>query len=172
MRVITARIERRGYRTWTLRIATTLTDSTFGADELIDTYLQRWDVELDLRTLKSGYGMALLSGKRPDIVLKEIHSIVLAHNCVLALMGWSGAAPRRLSHIRARALIRIFSERMAAAATIHLPRLNAQLLQMISQSALAQQERPPQPRAIIQRPSTYPVLMISRKQWRKDYDAA
>jgi hypothetical protein len=172
MRVITARIERRGYRTWTLRIATTLIERTYAADELIDTYLQRWDVELDLRTLKSGYGMALLSGKRPDIVLKEVHSIVLAYNCVLALMGWSGGAVRQLSHSRARALIRIFSERMAAAATIHLPRLNEQLLLMIGQAVLLHQQRPPQPRAIIQRPSTYPVLMTSRRQWLKDYYAA
>lgn len=138
----------------------------------MDIYLQRWDVELDLRTLKSGYGMARLSAKSPDVVLKEILSIALAHNCVLTLMGWSAKEPKGLSPSRARALLLVYSERMATAPTIHLPRLNDEMLMLMGQAELNEQERPPQPRAIVQRPSTYPVLMTSRQQWLKDYYAA
>lgn len=173
VRVIKWKVERRGYRTWTLQISTTLTDHRrYATEELVDMYLQRWDVELDLRTLKSAYGMAWLKSKSPDVVLKEVHSIALAHNCVLVLMAWSGQAPRRLSHSRARTLLLIYSDRMAAAATVHLPRLNDEMLMLMGQARLIEQDRPPQPRAIIQRPSTYPVLMTSRQQWLRDYYAA
>ena len=173
MRVITQLIERRGYRTWELRIVTTLLDPhQYPATEMILLYLERWNVELDLRVLKTHYGMAHLTGKTPDIVQKEIYSTMLACNCVLAVMSESGKAVRSLSHTRARQLILMFSERMTAAPVIHLPILYKRLLALITHAQLVSQQRLPQPRAIVQRPSTYPVLMTTRAAWRRSHHAA
>lgn len=168
VRVITRVIRKRGYRDWTLKIVTTLTDRhTYPADELRDLYLQRWDIELDLRALKTHASMAQLTTKTPDLVRKEICSIMLAHNCVVAVMGDSGMPVRSLSHTRARQLLLTFAERMAAAPTIALPRLYRELLKLISESTLDQRKRAPQPRSLVQRASPYPVLMTSRDAWRR-----
>jgi hypothetical protein len=168
VRVITQRIERRGYRTWELQLATSLLDPhAYPAEELAALYLRRWDVELDLRVMKTHYGMARLTGKTPNTIYKEIYSILLACNCVFAVMSESGEPVRTLSHTRARTLILIIAERMAGAMAHQLPALYRQLLILIANAQLELQERPPQPRAIVQRPSTYPVLMMSREDWQR-----
>lgn len=173
VRLITRPVKRRGYRTWKLEIATSLLDShAYPADELIHLYLQRWDIESDLRTLKTHYGMERLSGKTPDIVRKEIYSTLLASNCVIAVMGKSSQPVRGLSHTRARRLIVLFAERMVAVATKELPGLYLKLLALIAKATLDMDERPPQPRAIVQRQRTFPVLTTSRKAWRRAHHAA
>lgn len=172
IRVITCVFEKRGYRNWSFKIATTLLDRhAYPADELISLYLQRWNIELDLRTLKAEASMAQLTTKSPDLIRKEIYSILLAHNCTVGIMGESGVEVRRLSPTRARELITIFSERMVEAPTINIPRLYQDLLRLIAQATLDQRERLPQPRSIVQRPSPYPLLMTSREEWRRTHVA-
>lgn len=173
VRVITCLIERRGYRTWELKLATTLLDPLQASPEaLIELYLERWNIELDLRTLKTHYGMARLSGKTPEIVVKELYSIVLAYNGVLAVLSETGAPVRGQSHTRARRLLLTYAERMAWADPQLHEALYRRLLQLLATATVVPQPRPPQPRAIVQRPSTYPVLMSSRNEWRKAYLSA
>ena len=172
VRVIERQIARAGYRTWTLRIATSLLDAEkYPADELIELYLRRWRIELGLRTLKTHGHMARLTGKTPDIACKEVHSAVLAHNCVCALMAQSGEAPELLSAKRAREIAMIYAGHMAFAPTLRLPGLFKEMLKMIATALQLPQERGPDPRAIIQRPSTFPVLMTSRQEWKSQCEA-
>ena len=173
VRVIERQIVRKGYRTWTLRIVTTLTDPLlYPADELVELYMRRWYIETTLRTLKTHSHMAHLTGKTPDVVRKEIHSAILAHNCVAALMAQSGEVPELLSPTRARDIVMLYAGHMAFAPTVLLPRFFNAMLFMIATALQPPQERGPEPRAIIQRPSTFPVLMTSRDQWKRDYHAA
>ena len=168
VRVIERTIRRAGYRTWTLRIATSLLDpAQYPAEELIDLYLRRWRIETALRTLKTHGHWAHLTGKTPDIARKEIHCAVLAHNCVCALMAQSGEAPELLSPKRVRELIQTYAGHMCFAATAHLPTLFKALLRMIATALQLPQKRGPEPRAIVQRPSTFPVLMTSRDEWKR-----
>lgn len=170
VRVIEREVVRKGYRTWTLRIVTTLTDSkAYPADELAELYLRRWYIETTLRTLKTHSHIARLTGKTPAIIRKEIHSAILAHNCVTVFMAESGEAMNLLSPTRARQLVLTYAGHMAFAATVRLPPLFKEMLQMISTALQLSQERGPEPRSIIQRPSTFPVLMTSREQWKHDY---
>lgn len=167
VRVIERSIRRAGYRTWTLRIATSLLDPIlYPAEELIDLYLRRWRIETALRTLKTHGHMAQLTGKTPDVARKEIHCSVLAHNCVCALMAQSGEAPELLSPKRAREIAQTYAGHMAFAPTMLLPELFKTMLMMIATALQLPQERGPQPRAIVQRPSTFPVLMTSRSEWK------
>lgn len=66
-----------------------------------ELYKQRWNVELDLRNIKTAMSMDVLRGKRPETVDKEIWVHLLAYNLVRALMvqAASGvkARPRELS---------------------------------------------------------------------------
>ena len=156
VRVIERMIRRAGYRTWTLRIATSLLDPVmYPAEELIELYLRRWRIETALRTLKTHGHMARLTGKTPDIARKEVYCAVLAHNCVCALMAQSGEAPELLSPKRAREIAQTYAGYMAFAPTMQLPGLFTAMLQMIATALQLPQERGPEPRAIVQRPSTF-----------------
>ena len=119
-----------------------------------------------LRTLKTHGHMARLTGKTPDVARKEIQCAVLAHNCVCALMAQSGEAPELLSPKRAREIAQTYAGYMAFAPTVKLPGLFKEMLRMIATALQLPQERGPEPRAIVQRPSTFPVLMTSRTEWR------
>lgn len=173
VRVIERQIVRRGYKTWTLRIVTTLLDpKMYPASELAELYFRRWHIETALRTLKTQYQMAQLKGKTPDIVEKEILSTMLAFNCVAALMGESGEAPELISPVRARNIIMRYAGYMAFLATCRLKEFYNEMLGMIAKALQLPQERESEPRAVIQRPGTFPVLMTTRNQWKAKNRAA
>ena len=173
LRVIHRTIRRKGYRPLTLKLVTTLLDPVvYPADELVELYLRRWRMETTLRTLKADMGMARLWGKTPDVTRKEVHSTLLAHNSLLVLMGKSGEAPELLSAKRVRQIAASTAQHMAFAATVHLPELFKRMLALIRTALQMPQERPPEPRAIIQPHSTFPVLRVTRRQWRMKYIAA
>lgn len=173
VRVIERQVVRRGYKTWTLRIVTTLLDpKLYPANELAELYFQRWRIETVLRTLKTHYQMTQLKGKTPDIVEKEILSTMLAYNGVVALMGESGEAPELISPVRARNIVMRYAGYMAFLATCRLKEFYNEMLGMIAKALQLPQERDPEPRAVIQRPSTFPVLMMTRNEWKSKNRAA
>lgn len=110
--------------------------------------------------------MAKLTGKTPDIARKEVHGAMLAHICVCALMAQSGEAPELLSTNRLRELILIYAGHMAFGAKVRLPAVFREMILLLKTALQLPQVRGPDPRAIIQRPSTFPVLMTSREEWK------
>jgi hypothetical protein len=173
VRVITCQVVRKGYRRLELKLCTTLLDTQlYPAEELVRLYLQRWDIEVHFRTLKSDYGLVRLTGQSEEVVMKEIYSTLIAYNAVELLKALSGGGARALSHTRARALLCEFCSRMSAAPVVQLPRLYALLLELVAAVELKFQERPPQPRALVQRPSTYRELTTTRHRWLQLYYAA
>ena len=173
VRVIERQVVRRGYKTWTLRIVTTLLDpKRYPANELTELYFRRWRIETALRTLKTHYQMAQLKGKTPDIVEKEILSTMLAYNCVVALMGESGEAPELISPVRARNIVMRYAGYMAFLSVYRMKEFYNEMLGMIAKAVQLPQEREPEPRAVIQRPGTFPVLMMTREQWKVKNRAA
>jgi hypothetical protein len=173
VRLITREVRRDGYRTFAVCLVTTLLEQQrYPADELLDQYLQRWGIELQLRTLKTYYGLARLTAQSPDICEKEVCSTLLAYNLVTVLLARSGVSPLALSHQRARRSIQRDPEIMLAASPRKAAQWMKKLLRKLARMKLRRQQRSAQPRAIIQRPSTFPVLMTSRKQWRAKYLAS
>lgn len=76
-----------GWRTESFYIITTLTDADrYSAAELADLYLQRWNVELFFRDIKTTMGMDVLKCKTPEMVRKEIIMHFIAYNSVRMLM--------------------------------------------------------------------------------------
>ena len=60
---------RPGFRTKTIILATTLLDATcYPCEALAELYLQRWDMELWLRHIKTTLGMEMLRTKTPTRV--------------------------------------------------------------------------------------------------------
>ena len=162
VRVIERSIRRRGYRDYKVTLVTTLLDAKeFPANDLVQQYLQRWDIELDIRTLKHQHGLEILSGLTPQVACREMYAAILAYNCVRALMAQASATPRRLSHHRSIEILLHISAQMVCAATIRLPELFAALLHFIRTARSPQQDRPPEPRAILHRKHAFPYLTSS-----------
>lgn len=102
LRQIKVTISTPGMRSESFYLVTTLTDaSRYAASELADLYLQRWDVELFFRDIKTTLGMDVLRCRSPEMVEKEILMHFIAYNAIRLLMVEAaaevGQAPRRLS---------------------------------------------------------------------------
>jgi hypothetical protein len=80
-------IGRRGYRTKVITLVTTLIDAeAYPAAELATLYGQRWQVETNLRHLKTTMRMEVLHCQTVDGVLKELLMFALAYNLVRLVM--------------------------------------------------------------------------------------
>ena len=80
-------INRPGYRTRVLVVATTLLDSEeFSWREAAALYGARWYAELDLRAIKDTLQMGVLRGKTPAMTRKEVWTHLLAYNLIRGLM--------------------------------------------------------------------------------------
>lgn len=87
VRELRYRIRRRGFRTREVILVTTLTDAeAYPAEELHEVYGDRWQVEVDLRSLKTSLGMDVLHCKSVDGVTKELWMFVLVYNLVRLVM--------------------------------------------------------------------------------------
>ena len=78
---------------------TTLTAAEASREDLLQLYGKRWNIELDLRTLKTTLQLEQLTCISPDMAAKEIHAAMITYNLVRAAMcaaaKKSGIAPRR-----------------------------------------------------------------------------
>ncbi|QDT10713.1 IS4 family transposase [Planctomycetes bacterium K23_9] len=87
VRVCRIRIARPGFRDKVLVVATTLFDPIeYPKEELASLYRERWNVELDIRSLKQTLQMDRLRCKTPELVRKEIWTHVLAYNLIHTIM--------------------------------------------------------------------------------------
>src|SRR5262249_47060587 len=83
VREIRRRVQEPGSRVHELTLATTLVDAAaYPADDVAALYHQRWQVELDIRTLKVTLGLGDLRCLTPFMVEKELWANVLAYNLV------------------------------------------------------------------------------------------
>ncbi|QFS50602.1 IS4 family transposase [Nostoc sphaeroides CCNUC1] len=80
-----------GFRTHRVSLITTLLDkSIYSPLEIVGLYGKRWDVELDLRHLKTTLGMDVLRCKTPSMERIEIYVYLLAYNLLRSLMWQAG----------------------------------------------------------------------------------
>lgn len=125
-----------GFRTKQVRLITTLLDAVeYPIGELMRLYESRWEVELDLKHLKSTLGMDILRGKTPEMVRKELYAYLLAYNLLRTVM-WSagttyGVNPLRLSLQGTRQHLNNFAEQLASAPAIKRKKLYQTLLELI-----------------------------------------
>jgi len=96
------RIRQRGFRIKTLVIATTLLDpQAYSKEDLAQLYRERWNAELDLRSLKQTLQMDILRCRTPELVRKEIWTHILAYNLIRTIIAQAaskhGLEPRTIS---------------------------------------------------------------------------
>lgn len=101
VRVVRYSIARRGFRTRSVTLVTTLLDAAIAASELAELYFRRWDIELHLREIKVHLHMDVLRCLSPHMIERELRMHVIAYNLIRCVMQKAalahGADLKRLS---------------------------------------------------------------------------
>jgi len=87
LRQIKVKVQQPGFRCKSFYIITTLLDPhMYPKHEVAELYLQRWDVELFFRDIKTTMGMDILKCVSPTMIKKEILMYFIVYNCIRFLM--------------------------------------------------------------------------------------
>jgi hypothetical protein len=148
-------------------LVTTLTDARSVTPLDLDAlYRRRWQVEVDLRSIKAVMGMDILRAKSPAMIDKEIAVHLLAYNLVRALMARAAAG----AHVIARALSFKGTLQLLLAFQQHLRwggrkstiLMSAHLLGAICLMKLPVRPGRVEPHAIKRRPKNHRLLTVPR----------
>ena len=86
-RLLVIRVHRPGFRPLVLYLFTTLTDTqAYSAADLAQLYGQRWQVELNLRFVKTEMELGALESKSADLARKEWLAGLIAYNLIRSVM--------------------------------------------------------------------------------------
>ena len=136
---------------------------------LEELYWQRWNVELDLRNIKTTLGMEALSCKTPLMCEKEFWAYLLAYNLIRLLMAeaalQAGVLPRQLSFKHTLQMWVAWSQRQFLSAS---GEDTAILFVLIAQVRVADRPGRTEPRAVKRRPKPYPRLDKPRREARME----
>ena len=87
VRELRVRVDQPGFRVNELVLVTTLLDGgRFAKEQVADLFIDRWNIELDLRSIKCVLQMDVLRCKTPEMVRKEIWMHLLAYNLIRGMM--------------------------------------------------------------------------------------
>jgi hypothetical protein len=140
-------------------------------EDLAEIYYERWNIEVDLRTIKVELSMNAPPSKTPDMVEKEVWMHMLVYNLVRTLMSKaaarSGTAPRKLSFKGAMQAIRSHSEAMRYAMEGSREILYKQLLEIIVSNKAGDRRGRVEPRGVKRRPKPGRLLLEPRHVARK-----
>lgn len=148
-------------------LVTTLLDS-YAANraELDRLYQQRWQVELDLRSIKIEIGMDILRCKTPEMVRKEIAVYLLAYTLVRAVIAQaanlSGVLARALSFKGALQLLNAYHQQLRHSAGTRTSIMISHVLGAVALLRLPVRPGRVEPRAIKRRPKQHWLLNVPR----------
>ncbi|HDO33693.1 MAG TPA: IS4 family transposase, partial [Chromatiales bacterium] len=152
-------------------VSTFLSPRKMPKAELGKLYWQRWNVELDLRNIKTTLGMDTLRCKTPQMCEKEFWAYLLAYNLIRLLM--AGAAlqadvlPRQLSFKHTLQIWVAWSRRQFLSGS---GEDTAALFVLIAQIRVADRPGRIEPRAVKRRPKPFPRLDRPRQQARMEIE--
>jgi hypothetical protein len=172
IRELRCRIARRGYRTRTIVVATTLLDAEqYPRDEIARLYRLRWDAEIDLRSLKTMMNMDVLRCQTPAMVRKEIWAHLLAYNLIRTVIAQAAARhgkhPRQISFTRAMRTVEAFRSAIACVSNDQLAELYEDMLNAIASHEIGNRPDRLEPRQRKRRPKPYKLMTEPRNQARK-----
>jgi hypothetical protein len=171
-RELRLKIDVAGFRVQELVLVTTLLDADqYTAAELGALFRQRWNIELDLRSIKSVMPMDILRCETPEMVRKEVWVHLLGYNLIRKLMADAaarqGCAPRELSFTGALQTLRAFREVMELVDEEFRERLCELMLEVIGRQRVGDRPDRVEPRAVKRRPKPHDLLNKPRREARK-----
>lgn len=129
--------------------------------ELLNFYGQRWNIETDLRALKTQLRLDQLSCTTPDMAAKEIEMSIAAYNLVRAMIylaaQQSGFPPREYGFTRASRIVLTFTSKIATAADEpEAKRAFDEMMYYLQQARRPRRQRPPSPRQVWSKGAKFP----------------
>lgn len=147
-------------------VTTFLDPQDVSAMEIDALYKRRWQIEVDLRSIKAEMGMDILRAKSPAMFDKEIAAYLLGYNLVCALMSRAAAGARvlarALSFKGTLQLFLAFEQQLRFGAGAGARTMTAHLLGAISMLQLPIRPGRVEPHAIKRRPKNHPLLTVPR----------
>lgn len=151
-------------------LITTLTCPTlFSKEALKNLYKSRWQVELDIRNIKTTLGMETLSCKTPQMGEKEMWVYLLAYNLIRLLMAQSA--------LMADVLPRVLSFKHTLQLWLGWSGIRNQpdgqdpiagLLALVAEQSIGNRPGRIEPRNVKRRPKPYPLLTKPRGEAREE----
>lgn len=150
-------------------VTTLINAKTYPKKSLAKLYQQRWQIEVDFRSIKTNMGMEMLRCKTAEMVKKEIAVHLLAYNLVRANMARAACLndkePRHLSFMAVVQLMRNTASLGITLTGMELGKIIHPLLIAMAQTEIGHRTRPNQPRVIKRRPKGYPLLTKPRSEY-------
>jgi putative transposase len=173
VREIRKQIDKPGYRVKTLVVATTLLDAEdYPSNEITDLYHQRWQVELDIRAIKSTLKMDELRCLTPGMVEKEIWVHMLAYNLIRKVAAQAalerGVCPRQISFAASQQVVLAAWSKLTEATADERLRLGQELLRMLGNEVVGDRPDRWEPRQVKRRPKKQKLLTKPRAQARAE----
>jgi hypothetical protein len=162
-----------GCRVKTLHVVTTLLDAAvYNTEDIAELYHQRWQVELDIRSLKCTLKMEELRCLTPFLVEKEIWAHVLAYNLVRKVAAQAalqrGVSPRSLSFAASQQLVLGAWSKRTEATPAERRQVAEGLLVVLGKERVGQRPGRCEPRAKKRRPKKGKLLTKPRAAARAD----
>jgi hypothetical protein len=160
----------KGFRTKKVTLVTTLLDHHIYTYELLaELYGLRWQVEIDLRHLKTTMQMEHLQSKTPEMVRKEFYVHLLAYNLIRATLWEAGIKhnvhPLKLSY--KGAIQHVLSFVTILAFMRNRESIYGVMLSIISQDKLLERPFRVEPRMVRAKKRQFPRLTRPRKEIRQ-----
>ena len=148
-------------------LASTLLDARSApAPELDRLYRSRWNIEVDLRSIKAVMGMDILRCKSPAMVRKEIAVQLLAYTLVRAVMARAASAAgvlaRALSFKGSMQLLNAYHQQLRHNVGERTTVMISHVLGAIQTLRLPWRPGRTEPRAIKRRPKPHRLLLVPR----------
>jgi hypothetical protein len=147
-------------------LATTLLEARIAPAEIDRLYRSRWNIEVDLRSIKAEMGMDILRCQSPQMVRKEVAVHLLAYTLVRAVMAQAAS----LAHVLARALsfkgaiqvLNAYHQQLRHSAGARITVMTAHVLGAVAMLRLPWRPGRVEPRAVKRRPKPHRLLLIPR----------
>lgn len=147
-------------------VSTLLDHRRVSKDDLAELYARRWNVELDLRNLKTTTGMEVLSCQTPQMNEKQLWVHLLAYNVIRLLMAQAacsaGVDPRELSF---KHTVQLWTEWVSRG--LSATKDGGRLFILIAQCRVGNRSGRIEPRMRKRRPKPYPWLKVPRAHARR-----
>lgn len=171
VRHVSYEVKRKGFRVKRIILATTMLDANqYTVEDLADLYCRRWQVELDIRSLKTHMQMEHLRCESPAMVRKEVYAHMIAYNLIRDLIVHTSiiynTSPTRLSHKGAVQSLNAFAEKLSPDSK-NIEALESALYESIMEHTVGDRKPRVHPREIKRRPKSYKLMQKPRHAARR-----
>jgi hypothetical protein len=162
-----------GRRTEAITVVTTLTDpKAYPKQDVAALYGLRWNVELDIRSIKQTLRLDHLRCKTPGMVRRELWVTLLAYNLIRKVIATSaaihGKPPRRLGFALACQTILSSWMLLSTGSCCNARAMYTTMLARIAANEVANRPGRIEPRVLKRRRHRYPLMQRPRDQLRAE----